>query len=450
MKIILKISEINIFQEYAEKINLLEKNFDQKYTEQLNEINNLKNIKNKFIIDIDNIKKNLTQYQKNLDYIKNITEKNILMNKISNTNDIQDHHQLFLGDKNNNNNNNVNININSPYKKLLLEKKKEPKVQSTLNNIDNRDKNINILDSHNNIINIQNCDEKTNSENTLENYTNMRMNKINMIEHSKSFDKTQNNEISLKNYYSDEHNEFKNTKESLAFTQDDFFHERVREQDNNLLNLEMKKSIPRMHFDKYVNFKKNNFPNNYSITNIPNIKIKKVVLPETLNHRNKLIKMSRSSLLNPKGKRVLSNYNPLLSKKNFFQSAENITNTNTVNKNTVNNYNITKINRQKSSKMRSIKFVESARIISRKPESKKTENLNHLIAVQPKAKYSMINSANNLRKSKIRNWSFEKYKKEKDEKTQLVYKNTYNAKNQFKELLLVNAKNLKKNRKIKM
>ena len=109
-----------------------------------------------------------------------------------------------------------------------------------------------------------------------------------------------------------------------------------------LLNLEMKKSIPRMHFNKYVNFKKSVFPNNYSITKIPDIKIKKVVLPETLNHRNKIIKMSKSSLLNSKGQHVMSNHNHLLSKKNFFQSAENITNTKSVNKNTVNNYNITK------------------------------------------------------------------------------------------------------------
>ena len=279
------------------------------------------------------------------------------MNENTDINYLTDN-KIFFGENNN----------NIQYKKLLFERKKENKIQSALN-IDNRDKNINIFD--NNII--QKSEERINSDNILEHYTNMRMNKINIIEHSKSFDKTQNNEISLKNYYSDEHNEFRHTKESLAFTQDEIFQERQRERANNMLNLEIKKSIPRMHFNKYVNFKKGTFPNNYSITNIPNIKIKKVVLPETLNNRNKLIKMSKSSLIDNKGRRVISNLNPSLPKRYFLQNNENINNTNTLNKNTFynSNYNVTKINKNHSSKMRKIKFVESARIISRKPESKK-------------------------------------------------------------------------------
>ena len=443
-----------MLSEYEKKINLLENNMNQKYTEQINEINNLKTMKNKFSNDINNIKTSLTKCDKNIDYIKNLAEKNILINKMNNTNYIPDN-KIFLGEKNNIINFNNNIANNTQFKKLLFEKKKENKISSPLNYIDNRDKNMNIFDNNDIQHNIQNSEERTNSDNTIEHYTNVRMNKmnkINMIEHSKSFDQTQNNEISLKNYYSDDHNDVRNTKESLAFTQEEFFHEKAREKANKLFNFEMKKSIPRIHQNKYSNFKKVVFPNNYSITNIPNIKIKKVVLPETLNNRNKIIKMSRSSLLNIKGKRVMSsNMNPSLPKKYFLQNSENINNTNTINKNAFNNnYNITKINKQKSTKMRGIKFVESARIVGQRPESKKPGNLNSLIAVQPKTKYNIINSANNLRKNKIRSWSFEKKKKEKDEKTQSGFKNSYNAKNQFKELLLVNAKNLKKNRKIKL
>ena len=434
-----KIKMYEKFSEYEKKVNSLEKNFNQKFSEQLNEINYLKNMKNKFVNDIDNIKNTLSKNQKQLDYIKNLTEKNILLQKM-NMNENTDinyltDNKIFFGENNN----------NIQYKKLLFEKKKENKIQSALN-IDNRDKNINIFD--NNII--QKSEERTNSDNTLEHYTNMRMNKINIIEHSKSFDKTQNNEISLKNYYSDEHNEFRHTKESLAFTQDEIFQERQRERANNMLNLEIKKSIPRMHFNKYVNFKKGTFPNNYSITNIPNIKIKKVVLPETLNNRNKLIKMSKSSLIDNKGRRVISNLNPSLPKRYFLQNNENINNTNTLNKNTFynSNYNVTKINKNQSSKMRKIKFVESARIISRKPESKKKENLNSLVVIQTKNKNGLLTNTNNLKQSKVRSWSFEKKKKE--EKTQIGFGSTFNAKNQFKELLLVNAKNLKKNRKIKI
>ena len=38
----------------------------------------------------------------------------------------------------------------------------------------------------------------------------------------------------------------------------------------------------------------------------------------------------------------------------------------------------------------------------------------------------------------------------KDEKIQIEFQKTFNDKNKFKELFLVNAKNLKKNRIIKM
>ena len=38
----------------------------------------------------------------------------------------------------------------------------------------------------------------------------------------------------------------------------------------------------------------------------------------------------------------------------------------------------------------------------------------------------------------------------KDDKIQIDFRKTYKDKNQFNELLLINAKNMKKNRKIKM
>ena len=398
------------FSEYEKQINLLEKNFNQKFNEQLNEINMLKNMKNKFMSDIENIKNNLSKHQKYLEYIKNITERNLLLKKMddNNTNYIRDN-KIYIGENN-----------------------KENKLDSDLNIIDNID-----------------SDEKTLSDNTLEHYAHKRMNKINLAEYSKSFDKTQNNEISLKNYYSDYHNEFKNTKESMAFTQDDFFHERERV--NNILNLKNKKIVPKMHLNRYYNIKKAKFPNNYSITKIANIKVKQVLLPESLNNRNKIIKTSKSSLLDNKGKRAMSNNNPT-QKKFFLQNSENIINTNTLNKKIFSNdYSITKISKQKNTKMRGIKFIESARFINRRPESKKVDtNVNSVFVVQTKTKNNILNSVTNLRKNKLRNWSFEKIKKGKDEKTQIDFRNTFYTKNQFNGLLLINAKNLKKNRKIKM
>ena len=398
------------FSEYEKQINLLEKNFNQKFNEQLNEINMLKNMKNKFMSDIEDIKNNISKHQKYLEYIKNITERNLLLKKMddNNTNYIHDN-KIYIGENN-----------------------KDNKLDSDLNIVDNRD-----------------SDEKTLSDNTLEHYAHMRMNKINLAEYSKSFDKTQNNEISLKNYYSDYHNEFKNTKESMAFTQDDFFHERERV--NNILNLKNKKIVPKMNLNRYYNIKKGKFPNNYSITKIANIKVKQVLLPESLNNRNKIIKTSKSSLLDNKGKRAMSNNNPT-QKKFFLQNSENIINTNTLNKKIFSNdYSITKISKQKNTKMRGIKFIESARFINRRPESKKVDtNVNSVFVVQTKTKNNILNSVTNLRKNKLRNWSFEKIKKGKDEKTQIDFRNTFYTKNQFNGLLLINAKNLKKNRKIKM
>ena len=421
------------FSEYEKNINLLEKDLNKKYNDQLNEINHLKN---EFTNDIDNIKNNLSKNQKLLDYLKNLTEKNILLQKMNENNSLNylADNQFILGEKNE----------NIQFKNSLFEKKKENEIHSALN-IHNRNKNVNILDNKIN----QKSEEKPNSNNTLIPNTNMLMNKMDIIEYSKSFDKTQNNGISHKNYYFDEHNEFQNTKENLAFTQDDFFPKRQRKQENYIQNSEIKKSIPRMHLNKYSNLK-----NNYSIINIPNIKVKKVALPENLNHRNKLVKIPKSSFIDNKRRRVTRNSNPSLLQRYFFQNNEVINNTNNFNKNTVynnNNFNITKINKIQSSKMRNNKLVDSARIINRKSESKKTENLKSLDVIQTKNKNSLLTSTNNLKQSKIRNWSFEKKEnKEIEEKTQVLFGNTFNAKNHFKEILLVNTKNLKKNRKIKM
>ena len=424
----------DFFNKYEEIMSSLEENLNKKYTEHLKEINYLKNMVDKFSIDIENIKTNLTKNGKYIEYLKNTNENNnALINSIKNekkTNINNLDNKIFSEEKNDK---------EAKYRKLLLRKKKNSKFPSPF--FDNFGQNM------------KNVDEKTNSDNSLEYYKNMRRNKINLVKHSKSFEEKHNKEMIFKYYYSLDYNDFKNTKENFAKTQYDNYQEGETDKAVKLINDHIKNSINKMSLNKYESYPKRPiFPNNYSITNIPNIKIKKVVLPETLNNRNKIIKMSRSSLSNIKGKRVMSsNMNPSLPKKYFLQNSENINNTNTINKNAFNNnYNITKINKQKSTKMRDIKFVESARIVGQRPESKKPGNLNSLIAVQPKTKYNIINSANNLRKNKIRSWSFEKKKKEKDEKTQSGFKNSYNAKNQFKELLLVNAKNLKKNRKIKL
>ena len=384
-------------QKLEDKFNTLENTWNDKFTQQLNEINNLKN---KFINDINNIKNSISKNEKSIEYLKNTVEKNILLTKLNNTN----------------------------YKKSLKKDYRYP-LAMTNNDRDN--------------------DEKTNSEHTIEHYTNMRMKQLNIIEHSKSFDKY-NNEIGLKNYYSED--QLRNTKEIMAFTQEDFNNDGKRI--NSLIKFNLKKSIPKMYLNKYNNCKKVVFLNNYSITNIPNIKVKKVVLPENINNRNKIIKISKTTLMKNKGKRVMSN-NPSISKKYFLQNSDNLSmNKNMLNNyNNFNHYNATKINKNQNYKKKNINFVKSAKIIGRRPFSKRPNNINLLSQIQTKNKNDIFDSAGDLKKNKTRSLSFEKNKKEKnekDEKIQIGFRKTFIANNQVQELLLINARNLKKSRKIKM
>ena len=407
----------------GDKFNNLENNYNEKYKEQIKEINNLKYITNKSINDIDDIKQNFIKTEKMFDNIRNNYDKNLLLAKINKNNNISENNEFYRENED-----------NVQMKKLLFKKKKESRLTIAIKNIDN--KNIKIYDND-----IQHT-EKTKSENNMECPRNMRMKNINIIEHSKSFDKSQNNKINLKYLYSDEKDEFLYKKENFVFTQDLNI---KREKINNVTNLDSKNSVPsnNLNINKYTNYKKGIFHNNYSIVNIPDIKIKKVILPESLNYRNKYIKMSRSSLLETKGKSFLTN-NLSITKKYFLKNSEN----NTISKNTGTNFNVTKISKHKSSRMKGFKSIESAKIVKDRQNSVKSDNLNSFIVVKTN-KYNILNSANNLRRNKNRNLSFEKNKNE-NIKVQIDSRNNNNIKNKFKELLLVNAKNLKKNRTIKI
>ena len=389
-------------QKFEDKYNTLENNWNDKFTEQINEINNLKN---QFINDINKIKNSISKNEKSIGNLKKTTEKNILLMKISSAN----------------------------YKKSLLGKNKEYGYPLVM---DNSFINKQILNDM-----IQNSEEKTNTDNITEYQTNFRMKKLNIIEHSKSFDESHNNETNIHNY--DSAVQLRNTKENITLTQEEINNDGKR---NN--------KISKMNLNKYNDYKKLVFQNNYSITNIPNIKIKKVVLPDNLNKRNKIMKISKSTVMKNKGKRIMSN-NPSTHKKYFLQNSDNLTTNKNIlnNLNNLNNYNVTKINKHQNSKKKNINFIESAKIFDHRPLSKNPKNLNLLSQIQSKNKNDISDSAGELKKDETRSLSFEKNKKgknEKDEKIQIGFRKTFIANNQFKEFLLVNPKNPKKNRKIKM
>jgi hypothetical protein len=431
---------ISLYEEKVQnKFDNLQKNLEDKYKEHLNDINNFKNIKNKFTNDINNIKHNLSKMEKTVEFFKLLSEQNFMTtnsNKINYTTN----NKIIFGENFDNN----------QIKNLILEKNKISDIP--LNMKDFYNMNTNIQDN-----NMQNYEDKINTDNTLENITHDRNNNININEPYGSFDNSQNNDMLLKKiYYSDENNEIKldelrNKKENTDLMQDEFNND--REKINNLfnLNLELKQSMKKMYLNKYKDFKKAIFQNNYSIMNIPNIKITKVVIPENVNDYKK-VRISRSSLFDKKGKRVMSN-NPSLSKKYFLQNADSLS----VNRNSMTNVqnikDVIKIKNPKNKRTKGGKYVESARILGHRRAPKHTENVDSLLLIQTKTKNNVLNSCDNIRKNKTRSWSFEnniKSKDERDEKIQIDFKKTFKDKNQFKELLLVNAKNLKKSRKIKM
>ena len=431
---------ISLYEEKVQnKFDNLQKNLEDKYKEHLNDINNFKNIKNKFTNDINNIKHNLSKMEKTVEFFKLLSEQNFMTTN-SNKINYATNNKIIFGENFDNN----------QIKNLILEKNKISDIP--LNMKDFYNMNTNIQDN-----NMQNYEDKINTDNTLENITHDRNNNININEPYGSFDNSQNNDMLLKkNYYSDENNEIKldelrNKKENTDLMQDEFNND--REKINNLfnLNLELKQSMKKMYLNKYKDFKKAIFQNNYSIMNIPNIKITKVVMPENVNDCGK-VRMSRSSLFDKKGKKVMSN-NPSLSKKYFLQNADSLS----VNRNSMTNVqnikDVIKIKNPKNKRKKGGKYVESARIFGHRRAQKHTENVDSLLVIQTKTKNNVLNSCDNIRKNKTRSWSFEnniKSKDERDEKIQIDFKKTFKDKNQFKEFLLVNAKNLKKSRKIKM
>ena len=431
---------ISLYEEKVQnKFDNLQKNLEDKYKEHLNDINNFKNIKNKFTNDINNIKHNLSKMEKTVEFFKLLSEQNFMTTN-SNKINYATNNKIIFGENFDNN----------QIKNMILEKNKISDIP--LNMKDFYNMNTNIQDN-----NMQNYENKINTDNTLENITHDRNNNININEPYGSFDNSQNNDMLLKkNYYSDENNEIKldelrNKKENTDLMQDEFNND--REKINNLfnLNLELKQSMKKMYLNKYKDFKKAIFQNNYSIMNIPNIKITKVVIPENVNDYKK-VRISRSSLFDKKGKRVMSN-NPSLSKKYFLQNADSLS----VNRNSMTNVqnikDVIKIKNPKNKRTKGGKYVESARILGHRRAPKHTENVDSLLLIQTKTKNNVLNSCDNIRKNKTRSWSFEnniKSKDERDEKIQIDFKKTFKDKNQFKELLLVNTKNLKKSRKIKM
>ena len=434
------------FSEFQIKFAKIEKNIEDKYNE-------IENLKNKFVETMNNnIKSNLESNEKiNDSKIENYVQQLVL--KYINKSQMPEEQELF---KENFNNTNYNIHNNDK----ILEGNKESYLPSSFRSINNQtlsclkgrnnfffkhillkknindkidlsqEKNINIIKNLNN-----GNDEKNNTDkiNILDNFSESIMNKTQTNIQSKSLEKIYD-KINIKNYnYFDANYDLRNLKERLSLTQDNITN---NDKKINIFHSILKKSTNKNPFNKYANLNEKDFlKSNYSVSNIPNIKIKRMVLPGFLTKRNTKIKNTKSSLSENKKVHILSNNQSSSSSRCILKEGKIRTNI----------LDIHKINKHKNNKMKTLNNSESLKVDNKIYDQKLSENLKSFTIMKIKQK-----TTSNFKKGTTRKNSFEIKKIEKDENFQIgLRKSSYN-KNKYKELILMNSKNLSKNRKIKL
>ena len=418
-------------------ITTLEKNINDKYDEQNNEIENLKKSKNQIILDINDMKSDIETNKKNIESRDLESEKNFIM-KIINENYIPFNQRNF--DENQNISNNkilfskkqsqfpFNIQAgkgtNSFFHKDLL-------LNSNNNEISDLPENINIINKSRYIEEMKN-----NSENIIDNY-NPGMNNIQRIEKSRSYEKLPN-PMNLR-YLIDDNNDMRkiDSKGIFELTNEEILNNKDR------INVHNYKFRNESEKNKYLSVNKKDNRNNYSVADIANVKIKKVVLPETIYNRNtkNIMQMPKSSLSENRGLQLLSNTkSSFTTKKYLFKNCDNFNKS---------SFDFKKTNKQTTEKIKSIKLVESARNVNKKNILKNNENLNSLLLMKIKPN-KVFNTLDQIKKGQKRNLSFEKDETKKDEKVQIGLGKTFYDKNKIRELILINPKNYKRNRKIKL
>ena len=431
----------NYLSEYQAKFTSLEQNINEKYDEQLKEVENIKNLKNEFIEEMEKIKTKFEEIKKN-EESKDINNENNFLLKIINNNYISE------SQKGSEENNNIENDNYKNLQKLLIEQKEESQAvlkSRNFNNQKNEHQKINNIikllllnNNNNNKINlsiiknncneimkkIKNIEEKNNIVNNSDDHS-KRMNKTLSIEKADSLEKFTNILKEKNNDIINSNNNFQNIENHLILSNEEILNKKKQSENNEDSN-------------RYLNLaKKEVSKNNYSISNIANTKITKVLLPESLNKKNKnrnpKIHISNSSVSENKKIKLISNDLSCSNAKKY-----SIQDSNNIKKSII---DFTKINKQKNEK---IKSIDSERLNRRINESKMHSNLKSLMVIKIKSKDKFLND---LSKKKKRSSSFEN---EKDENVQIEFRKTFHLNNKVKELILVNSKNLKKNRKIQI
>ena len=432
----------NYLSEYQAKFTSLEQNINEKYDEQLKEVENIKNLKNEFIEEMEKIKTKFEEIKKN-EESKDINNENNFLLKIINNNYISE------SQKGTEENNNIENDNYKNLQKLLIEQKEESQdvlKSRNFNNQKNEHQKINNIikllllnnNNNNNKINlsiiknncneimkkIKNIEEKNNIVNNSDDHS-KRMNKTLSIEKTDSLEKFTNILKEKNNDIINSNNNFQNIENHLILSNEEILNKKKQSENNEDSN-------------RYLNLaKKEVSKNNYSISNIANTKITKVLLPESLNKKNKnrnpKIHISNSSVSENKKIKLISNDLSCSNAKKY-----SIQDSNNIKKSII---DFTKINKQKNEK---IKSMDSERLNRRINESKMHSNLKSLMVIKIKSKDKILND---LSKKKKRSSSFEN---EKDENVQIEFRKTFHLNNKDKKIILVNSKKKKKNRKIQI
>ena len=409
----------NYFSEYKAKFESLEKSINEKYNDQIKEIDNIKEMKNDLSADINNFKSYIELIKtsnfnnnNNKNENLNINNKNIInknnQNKISNNGlkntryENQNNLQYDSSSKNillnqNNKNEFLQYDINSGnfgYQTISSSNKKYKRI---INDLINNNGNINIIDNY------QNSEVKHNTDISFHAINNNRV-----LDRSKTYEK-----LPINNY-----SKISNKNKDTSPTRN-----------------ETKKQEEKKEFETYFNTTNKDLRrNNYSISNIADIKIKKVILPEYLCKRN----IKRNSFISDnKGAIFISNdlSSTIYQKSIYFNE-----NSSSKRKSAL---NISKINKQNAPNNKNRNLIQSANTNAKKVEIKNQGRINSLMVIKSK-------SNNNILNSKKSNLSFEKEKNLKDEQIQIGFRKTLNLKTKIRDLILMNTKNFKKNRKIQI
>ena len=299
------------FSDYQTKFESLGKNLNEKYNEQLNQIDDVKNMKDELLSEINEVKS----------YFEKIKSSNNINNIKTNINGRN--HTNHENQKNIHSDSSINFGnqtIPTCSKKLNL-------LMNELMNNDNVN-NFNILDNY------QNSEDRHNTELSSNNIQHLD------IIRPKSFEKLfENRYIKIRNKNKDlspTHNEIKKNEEKKE--NKTFF---------NMTNKEFRR-------------------NNYSIANIKDIKIKKVSLPENVGKRN-INRLSNSLLSENKGTILISNdLSPINSQKRMYLNNNNMRKS---------AFNILKNDRHNIRKHKNINLAYSSKTIDKIKNPEKLNSL---------------------------------------------------------------------------